>query len=88
MIIRAVHNTPFFTDFYKIVSLVLFLLFLLFSFALSQTAAVGPVLGVNYQLHLELSSQHELCSGLPFLLNGFDLCLQNKILISLNIVKQ
>ena len=68
--------------------IILFLFFLLLFSPLlrSQTGAVGPVLRVNDQLHLELSSQCGLCYGLLFLLNGFDLCLQNKILVSLNVV--
>lgn len=62
-------------------------LLILLSLAVTPTAVVGPVLSVHKQLHLELGSQHGFSGGLFFLLYGFDLCLENKICVSLNTAK-
>lgn len=74
MTICAKHNASHGIGFQGIFLILLFL-------SVPQTAAVGPVLGVNKQLHLELDSYHGLGSGLFGLLNGFNFCLENKILV-------
>lgn len=53
-------------------------LLLLLCFGVLQTAAVRAVLGVDEQLHLELSSDRGLGDRLFFLLDGFNLSLENK----------
>lgn len=68
------HNNTWYVD-------ILFFILILLFLSVAQTAAVGPVLRVNKQLHLELGSQHGFSCGLFFLLNGFDLGLENKILV-------
>lgn len=75
MTICAKHNASYGTGFLVVVFIIILFL------SVPQTAAVGPVLGVNKQLHLELDSYHGLGSGLFVLLNGFNLCLENKILV-------
>ena len=67
MIIHVEENTISFLS--------LLLLLVLLSLAVTQAAAVGPVLRVHKQLHLELGSQHRFSCRLLFLLYGFDLCL-------------
>lgn len=59
---------------------VVFFIVLLF-LSVPQTNAVGPVLGVDKQLHLELGSYHGLRCGLLVLFYGFKFCLEKNITV-------
>lgn len=52
--------------------------FVLLFLALVQATTVGPVLGVNEQLHLKLSSQQFFSVLFHSLLDGFNLSLERK----------